>query len=336
MIRPATSFNLSSVRIEAWQRIRGHARIFAFFVSILATNGGHAAEYFLFVSFRGNGEDGLHLALSTNGYQWQALNGDRAFLKPQVGADKIMRNPCLAEGPDGTFHLVWTSGGTAEKGKIIGYARSKDLVAWSQQQAIPLMENEPNTRNIWAPEISFNKSKAQWLVFWSSTIPGRYPESDSTGDDGYNYRFYCVTPSDFKTFAESRLLYDPGFNAIDATLFQAGDKFYLFFKDERKTPLKKELRYAITDHAEGPFGKPSEPFTGHWVEGPSAIRIKDEYLVYFDHYAQPRYYGAVRSKDLEHWEDCSKEMSFPRGQRHGTVLRISDRIAKRLFNGTAI
>src|ERR1035441_5850530 len=157
----------------------------------------------------------LHLALSTNGYQWQALNGDRAFLKPQVGADKIMRNPCLAEGPDGTFHLVWTSGGTAEKGKIIGYARSKDLVAWSQQQAIPLMENEPNTRNIWAPEISFNKSKAQWLVFWSSTIPGRYPESDSTGDDGYNYRFYCVTPSDFKTFAESRLLYDPGFNAID-------------------------------------------------------------------------------------------------------------------------
>ena len=171
---------------------------------------------------------------------------------------------------------------------------------------------------------------------WSSTIPGRYPESDSIGDDGYNYRFYCVTPSDFKTFAESRLLYDPGFNAIDATLFQAGDKFYLFFKGERKTPLKKELRYAITDHAEGPFGKPSEPFTGHWVEGPSAIRIKDEYLVYFDHYAQPRYYGAVRSKDLEHWEDCSKEMSFPRGQRHGTVLRISDRIAKRLFNGTAI
>lgn len=40
-----------------------------------------------------------------------------------------MRDPCLAEGPDGTFHLVWSSGWTAEKGKIIGYAHSKNLLA---------------------------------------------------------------------------------------------------------------------------------------------------------------------------------------------------------------
>ena len=64
------------------------------------------------------------------------------------------------------------------------------------------------------------------------------------------------------------------------------------------------------------------------MEGPSAIKLKDEYLVYFDHYARPQYYGAVRSKDLQHWEDCSKAMSFPPGQRHGTVLRIPQRIAK--------
>ena len=61
------------------------------------------------------------------------------------------------------------------------------------------------------------------------------------------------------------------------------------------------------------------------------IRIKDEYLVYFDHYAEPRYYGAVRSKDLRHWADCSQEMSFPKGQRHGTVLRIPSAIARRLL-----
>jgi beta-xylosidase len=290
-----------------------------------------AEEFFLFTSFRGNGEDGLHLAWSTNGYQWQALNGDRSFLNPQVGAHKIMRDPCLAEGPDGTFHLVWTSGWTADKGKIIGYAHSKDLLAWSEQKAIPVMENEPSSRNIWAPEIFWDKAKARWLIFWSSTIPGRFPETDSTGDDGYNHHFYCTTTADFQTFAESRLLYNPGFNAIDATLLQAGDKSYLFFKDERKTPLKKNLRYAMADHPDGPFGKPSEPFTGDWVEGPSAIKIKDEYLVYFDHYAQPHYYGAVRSKDLEHWEDCSKEMSFPKGHRHGTVLRVPSKIAQRLL-----
>ena len=81
---------------------------------------GLAGESFLFTSFRGNGEDGLHLAWSTNGYYWQALQADRSFLKPEVGAYRIMRDPCLAEGPDGTFHLVWTSGWTADQGRIIG------------------------------------------------------------------------------------------------------------------------------------------------------------------------------------------------------------------------
>ena len=87
----------------------------------------------------------------------------------------------------------------------------------------------------------------------------------------------------------------------------------------------------MADRPEGPFGKPSDPFTGDWVEGPSAIKIKDTYLVYFDHYAPPNYYGAVRSEDLQRWEDCSKEMSFPEGHRHGTVLRISNGIAQRLL-----
>jgi hypothetical protein len=316
--------------IEACKKLPRHAWMFVLAAGIAFQANGLAENYFLFTSFRGNGEDGLHLALTTNGYHWQALNHDRSFLKPQAGAYKLMRDPCLAEGPDGTFHMVWTTGWTADKDKTIGYACSKDLIAWSEQRAISVMENEPTTRNIWAREIFYDQAKARWLVFWSSTIPGRFPATDNTGDNGYNHRFYHTTTADFRTFAESRLLYDPGFNVIDATLFQAGGKFYLFFKDERKTPVKKNLRYAVSGQPEGPFGEPSEPFTGAWVEGPSAIKIKDEYLVYFDHYAQPQYYGAVRSKDLRHWEDCSKEMSFPEGHRHGTVLRIPQRIAKRL------
>jgi beta-xylosidase len=257
------------------------------------------------------------------------LKDDHSFLKPEVGA-RIMRDPCLARGPDGTFHMVWTCGWTAENGRGIGYARSTDLVHWSGQKAIRLMENEPATRNIWAPEIFYEPDRGRWLVFWSSTVPGKFPETDKTGGDGYNHRFYCATTADFQTFTPSRLLYDPGFDAIDATLLRAEGEFYLIFKDERKQPLKKNLRYAAADEPEGPYGQPSEPFTGDWVEGPSAIKVGDEYLVYFDHYGQPQYYGAVRSKDLRHWEDCSREMSFPKGHRHGTVLRVPQNIAQGL------
>lgn len=106
-----------------------------------------ATDFFVFTSFRGNGEDGLHLALSTNGYHWQAVGADRSLLKPQIGGYNLMRDPCLAQGLDKMFHLVWTTGWSVDKGKTIGYASSKDLVNWSEQRAIVLMENEPNTRS---------------------------------------------------------------------------------------------------------------------------------------------------------------------------------------------
>jgi len=193
------------------------------------------------------------------------------------------------------------------------------------------MENEPAVRNLWAPEIFYDRDAKHWLIFWSSTIPGRFPDTDATGDDRYNHRIYATSTPDFETFSPSRLFFNPGFNVIDATLLAAEGRFYLIFKDERRNPVKKNLRYAVADKPDGPFGPPSEPFTGDWVEGPSAIKIKDEYLVYFDHYASPHYYGAVRSKDLKQWEDVSKQMTFPPGHRHGTVLRIPPDVAQALL-----
>ena len=160
----------------------------------------HAADGFLFTSFRNNGESGLHLLWSTNGYHWETLRRDRPFLRPEIGGYKLMRDPCLAQGPDGTFHLVWTTAWTTDRGAEIGYAWSRDLVHWSPQRALRLMAHEPGTRNLWAPELFYDRRRGEWIVFWSSTIPGRFPETDDTGDDGYNHRIYATTTRDFVHF----------------------------------------------------------------------------------------------------------------------------------------
>jgi hypothetical protein len=286
---------------------------------------------YLFSSFRGNGQDGLHLAYSCDGYKWTALNNDKPYLAPRIGEkEKLMRDPCILQGPDGAFHMVWTTGWQDKKG--IGYANSKDLIHWSDQKAIPLMAHEPTARNCWAPELFYDDAKKQFLIFWSTTIPGRFPETDPSGDNGLNHRIYYVTTKDFQTFSDTKLFFDGGFNVIDATILKANGKYHLIVKDETKTPVKKNLRIATSDYPEGPYTNVSEPFTISWVEGPSAIKIGDEYFIYFDHYARPQFYGAVRSKNLKTWEDVSKEMSFPKDTRHGTVIRVSDDVLKRLLD----
>src|SRR5690606_30922976 len=102
---------------------------------------------FMYSYFKGNGEDGLHLASSADGYNWEALNNNRSFLTPTAGGDKLMRDPCIIRGGDGKFHMVWTVSWN-EKG--IGYASSDDLINWSKQEFIPVMEHEDKDRNCWA------------------------------------------------------------------------------------------------------------------------------------------------------------------------------------------
>ena len=298
--------------------------------AMMGTGSMPAADGFLFTSFRNNGESGLHLLWSTNGYHWETLRQDRPFLRPEIGGYKLMRDPCLAQGPDGTFHLVWTTAWTTDRGAEIGYAWSRDLIHWSPQRALRLMAHEPGTRNLWAPELFYDRRRGEWIVFWSSTIPGRFPETDDTGDDGYNHRIYATTTRDFVHFAPTRLFFDPGFNVIDATLLEVPGGYLLVFKDERLKPLQKRLRYAFAADPQGPFGPVSEPISIDWAEGPSAIRMCNEYLIYYDRYSRRRYYGALRSRDLRHWEDCSAEMRFPPGHKHGTVLRVSQETLQRL------
>jgi beta-xylosidase len=290
---------------------------------------------YLFTYFIKNGEDGLHLAWSDDGYKWQPLAEGRSSLAPKIGSkEKLMRDPCIARGPDGTYHMVWTSGWW-EKG--IGYASTKDFITWSEQKEIPVMAHEPDARNSWAPEIVYDDTKGEFIIFWATTIPGRFPSVGGSEDD-LNHRMYCTTTKDFATFTPTELFYDPGFNCIDATFLQADGKLWIVIKDETKFPVAaKNLRIGPAGTLRGPFGPLSSPFTpaGLWVEGPSAVKVGDEYLVYFDAYTE-KHYSAMRSRDLKTWEQVPAGKLFfpfektPERMRHGTVLEVPRALIDRL------
>ena len=296
-------------------------------VLILSSYSQDKNEVYMFSYFMGNGEDGLHLAYSTDGLKWEALKSNKSFLTPTAGKDKLMRDPCIITGADGKFHMVWTVSWN-EKG--IGYASSTDLINWSEQQYIPVMEHEPEAKNCWAPEVFYDENSKQYIIFWSTTIPGRFPETEKTGDDKYNHRMYYVTTPDFKTFSKTQLFYDQGFNVIDGTLISENNRYILFLKDETRTPPQKNIRVATSSELTQNYSKPTLPITGdYWAEGPTPLKIGDSWIVYFDKYMEQRM-GAVRSKDLKNWEDISDEVSFPKGTRHGTVFKVSQKVLENL------
>jgi predicted GH43/DUF377 family glycosyl hydrolase len=284
---------------------------------------------YLFSYFLGNGEDGLHLAWSSDGLKWEPLKQGKSFLTPKVGG-KLMRDPCVTTCPDGTFHMVWTDSWT---GSTIGYASSKDLVTWSEQKSLPVMAQEPTVKNCWAPEIIFDEKRKRFMIFWASTIPGKFPETAYEGKNDNNHRIYATTTSDFETFTPTKLFFDPGFNTIDSTILPFNGKFVMIFKDESKHPkVMKNLRLAIAAEAAGPYQVDDKPVNppGSWVEGPSALKVGDGVILYFDAYTK-HHYAALKSADLNSWTDVTKDLVMPKGIRHGTAFEVSGNVVKELM-----
>ena len=286
---------------------------------LAANNYTLKPDGYVFSYFKGNGEDGLHLAYSEDGYKWETLKKDASFLTPEVGKDKLMRDPCVIKGGDGLYHMVWTVSWT-DKG--IGYASSKDLIHWSKQEFIPVMAHEKNARNTWAPEITYDENSKKYTIYWASTVDGKFTETQSTEEKGYNHRIYYTTTKDFKKFKKTKLLYEPGFNVIDASIVKDEKGYTMYLKDETKVPVQKNLKIATSKNLEGPYTKAGEPITGnYWAEGPTATQINGEWVVYFDKYTQKKY-GAVKQTS-KGWEDISEQVSFPQGTRHGSVIKVS-------------
>ena len=172
------------------------------------------------------------------------------------------------------YYAVATS---HEWGPLYPVLESNDLNNWKRigyvfPDAIP----EWAEKNFWAPEIFYDEVTDKYLIFWSSTLtPG------STND----HRVYYISTEDFVTYTDTALFYDPGWSCIDAYIAKDGDRYAMVLKDERDSG--KNIRITFSDHAAGPYDvPPSDSITpgGLWVEGPSMVKIGQEWILYYDAY----------------------------------------------------
>jgi predicted GH43/DUF377 family glycosyl hydrolase len=297
-------------------------KLFILAIAFLVLGCSGSKEVYLFTSFREPATDGLRLAYSQDGLEWEDIKTN--FLKPEIGGGqtKIMRDPSIVKSKDGSYHLVWTTDWRGGNG--FGYASSKDLIHWSKQEYIPVMKNEPEVVNVWAPEIFYDDETDNYIIFWASTIPFRYEKGAE--EEKNNHRMYYVTTKDFKTFSETKLFYEPGFSVIDCVIVKKAKNDYVLVLKDNTRP-NRNIKVAFGKSALGPFGKSSDPFTAHLSEGPAVLKKDNHWLIFYDNYGAKNY-KVSKTSDFVHFEDVSSQIKLPEGHKHGTITTISKKVLK--------
>lgn len=299
-------------------------KVIIFYSLLLILIAGCNKKAYLFTSFHEPADAGLRMLYSYDGKNWNDL--DTVLLKPGVGSQKVMRDPSMALGPDGTFHLVWTSSWKGDMG--FGYSSSRDLIHWSEQRFISVMDKEPTTVNVWAPELFYDDVQQQYIIVWASCIPGRFERGIE--EDSNNHRMYYTTTKDFLTFSEAKLFLDPGFSVIDAVIVKRAVKDYVLLLKDNTRP-ERNIKVAFGETPIGPWKNISKPFSDNFTEGPSVVKVKNEWLIYYDSYRKKIYEASV-TKDFVHFENVTAKVQVPQGHKHGTIVTVDRKVIYQLKN----
>jgi beta-xylosidase len=289
-----------------------------FFAAMLLVACSSSKSVYMFSSFHEPADGGLRLLYSYDAYHWTDLN--HIYLKPEAGDAKIMRDPSICQGPDGIFHLVWTTGWKDDKG--IGYASSPDLVHWSAQQHINVMGYEPTAVNAWAPELFYDDEGKQFIIVFASTVPNRFPRGEE--DENNNHRLYYVTTKDFRTFSPTKLFLDPGFSVIDAEIVKRAKSDYVLVMKDNTRP-NRNILVAFATNPLGPYTNYTKRFTEMYSEGPTVTKAGKNWLIYYDSYRLKRF-GAMRTTDFKTFTDIADSVSVPVGHKHGTIFKVTKKI----------
>lgn len=149
-----------------------------------------------------------------------------------------MRDPSICQAPDGTFHMVWTSSWTD---RIIGYASSRDLIHWSEQQAIPVMMHEPEAHNCWAPELFYDEPSETYYIFGRPPSPGATRKCLPAKAKRTEPSYVLCHNEGFSYFLKDEDVFNPDFSVIDAAIVKdptQGD-LIMIVKNENSNPPEK-------------------------------------------------------------------------------------------------
>lgn len=335
---------------------------------ITATPQNATAAY-LFVHFTGEEDEAtdeqLYFSISRDGTHWKDLRrqGDPVLI--WNGGEGGVRDPFITRGPDGVFHIlatdlsIYNRGGWDDQASMNGSTglvlwESDDLVHWGEPRLVDVASSIPGAGMAWAPEASWDESRQQWIVYWSTRAGAGDPDNPLSNELGDPINVYYAISKDLRTFSQPVKWIDRSSCIIDTTMIRTNEGWWIrASKDDGITLERTKNPYAATyevtrtddDQAWSYVSTLTDIFgqgrySSHYLEGPElffyntadAIGPDGRCLPFglmCDQFAEAKGYISFRSADLssadkDNWAQADYIDFGKMKKRHGSILPLTE------------
>lgn len=295
----------------------------------------------------------LHMALSTDGYTFTAVNDGQPVIDGRhVAEQQGIRDPHITRGPDGAFYLAMTDlhiyaqrdglrdtqwqrpGDQWGWGNNRGFVlmRSEDLINWTRSN-LRIDQAYPELAGIgaaWAPQTVWDPQEEKLMLYFTMRHGNEH-----------NRLYYAYTDPAYTRLVTRPLLlfeYPNDTSYIDGDLTHARDKWRLFYTPHDPRP---GIKQAVSDQINQGF-----QYQAAWVdaerqacEAPNVWKRigQQKWVLMYDIYGiQPHNFGFVETTDFKEFTNLGRfndgvmrATNFT-SPKHGAVVHLTAQEAKRL------
>lgn len=325
---------------------------------------------YLFVHFTGEEnevtDEQLYFAISRDGTHWKDLRrrGDPVLVWNE--SEGGVRDPFITRGPDGVFHIlatdlsIYNRGSWNDQVSMDGSTglvlwESDDLIHWGKPRLVDVASSIPGAGMAWAPEASWDESRQQWIVYWSTRATADAPGNPLANELGDATNVYYAISKDLRTFSQPVKWIDHSSGIIDTTMIRTSEGWWVrASKDDSITLERTKNPYATTyevtqtddDQAWSYISTLTDIFgqgrySSRYLEGPELFFYNTadakgpdgRYMPFglmCDQFAEAKGYLSFRSADLSSadrgdWAQADYIDFGTMKKRHGSILPITER-----------
>lgn len=278
-----------------------------------AAYGGYVMAYFA-ESNQGLGNSyALHLAVSTDGLQWSALNQNAPVATPTAGT-KGLRDPFIQRKQDGTFVILATDlngQNWGETNQYIHLWNSTDLRSFTNYRRVKV--HSSTTTHAWAPEAFWDAGRGQYAIIYSA-------------HNGTRDVIMVNYTTDFITVGEPQTYFDPGFGIIDADVVTGvGGMNYLYYKRGNELYGARSASLAPGAFNSGTY---TGPIAHGGTEAPILVKslTSETWYLWGDTYTPNGVFYAWRTNDLAtgNWTPVDqRSYTQPLNSKHAGITPIA-------------